>query len=155
VKGTSAVPGQVVAVDGSRVKVRVRRHGTCGRTHRCPWNAAFQLLPGGVHLEIEAEAVGPLRPGDTVLVTTESRYVVKSWLLGFGLPLAGALAGAVAGARLAGTDLGAAAGMAAGLAGGWWGLSRLSRRLAPASFRATRHEADPCAAGCPLSGADR
>jgi len=148
----NAVVGEVVAADGSQVKVRIRRHTACGRAHRCPWDAGLRLLPGTEHLEVEAKASEALRPGETVLVTTESRYVTKSWLLGFGLPLVGALAGAAAGARIAGTDLGAAAGMAAGLAGGWWGLWYLSRHMAPASFRATRCEVDPCADACPLSG---
>ena len=143
--GEVAAAGCVVAVQGTRVRVRVRRDRACGRGGPCPGGVDFQLLPTATWREVEgvAEESG-LAPGDAVLVTIDGRHLTRGWLLAFGLPLLGAMLGALAGYRLAGSDLGAAAGMGLGLAVTWRGARQVARRLPPPTYRVARHPGGGC-----------
>ncbi len=147
--GEVAVAGQVVAVQGSKVRVRVRRDRACGRSGPCPGGVDYSLLPDPGWREVEGTAEDPdLAPGDAVLVTIEGRHLTRGWALAFGLPLAGALAGALVGHGIARSDLGAAAGMGLGLVVTWRGARQVARRLPPPLYRVVRDPGDRCGQAC-------
>ena len=144
--GEVSAVGRVVAVHGSRVRVRVQRDRSCGRVGPCPGGADCQLPLTAGWREVEAVAEDPdLTPGDAVLVTIDSRHLTRGWALVFGLPLVGAMGGALTGHWLTGSDLGTAAGMGLGLVVAWWQARQIARRLPPPAYRVTRHQDDGCA----------
>jgi positive regulator of sigma E activity len=151
--GEVSATGRVVAVHGTRIRVRVRRDRACGRDGPCSAHVDFQLLPTANWQEVEgvAEEAG-LAPGDAVRVTIDGRHLTRGWLLAFGVPLLGGMLGALAGNWLAGSDLGAAAGMGLGLVVAWRGSRQVARRLPPPTYRVTRDPGHECGGQACVTG---
>ncbi|MFB1011888.1 MAG: SoxR reducing system RseC family protein [Thiopseudomonas sp.] len=89
--------GQVMAVDGDRVRVAVERQSACGS---CKARAAcgqgmIQALRSGRCQEVEARCSLPVRVGDQVVLGVAEELAVRSALLVYLLPLLALLGGAL------------------------------------------------------------
>jgi sigma-E factor negative regulatory protein RseC len=146
---------RVTAVDGDLIELHTEAQTgchACGAKSGCGSGLIAQMFParfnqrlrlGGSHLRVAP------RPGDQVVIGIDERYLQKSSLLLYAVPLLGLIAGAILGQSLWGTELasilGGLLGLSTTLVLNHWGAAWLLRQ-APNAVRILRVETPPAVA---------
>lgn len=145
------VPGEVIEIDGSMVRVRtVARSGGCGRCGEpggCG-SAKVGSMFRSEHADIWVSNAVEAALGDRVLVCLEEEASLQAALMGYMIPVVGIVIGAAAGVMLGGASAGDGAallGALGGLAGGML-VSRWIGRARPAQSEPILKRAE--GAGC-------